>query len=180
MTVEEITNQLGAAVAGINWAEPTWDLFIVLFFIVAALIYGFSLGRDRIITILISIYIALAVVSYAPFINSFGTAFDPNQAFAAKVGSFLVVFIILFFFTTRSALIRTLGSNRVGAWWQVLAFSILQVGLLISVTLSFLPADAVNTLSPVTKNIFISDVGRLCWVLLPVILMVIIPADDDD
>jgi len=37
------------------------DLFIILFFVIAAFLYGFSLGRDRIVAILVSIYMGLAV-----------------------------------------------------------------------------------------------------------------------
>ena len=43
-------------VTNINWAAPSWDLFIILFFIVAAFLYGLSLGRNRVIVILVSIY----------------------------------------------------------------------------------------------------------------------------
>ena len=38
----------------LNFASPTWDLFIILFFVVVSLLYGMSLGRDRILAIIVA------------------------------------------------------------------------------------------------------------------------------
>ena len=67
--VAQVGGSIANAVTGVNWAQPSWDLFIILFFIVIVFFYGMMLGRDRIIIILVSIYMALAVVSNAPFIG---------------------------------------------------------------------------------------------------------------
>ena len=41
------SNQVGTYLSNVNWLEPSWDLFIILFFVIASLMYGLSLGRDR-------------------------------------------------------------------------------------------------------------------------------------
>ena len=170
-----------AAVTQVNWFQPSWDLFIVLFFIVASLIYGVSLGRDRIIVILVSIYMSLAIVNYIPFVSSFSANISVNDAFALRVSVFLGVFIMLFFFLSHSALMRTLahGAGQ-GKLWQVLIFSFLHVGLLISVTLSFFPSDLANVLSPMTQALFISELAMAFWVITPVIVMAIFGKGFDD
>lgn len=162
-----VTSYIGT----IDWATPTWDLFIVLFFIVGALLYGLSLGRDRIIVILVSIYMGLAVVSNAPYLQDFNAELTINQNFVIKIGVFLGVFVLLFFLLSRSALLKTLGSNASGSWWQVIAFSFLQCGLMISVTLSFLPAGTTDNLSPFVQQAFLSDPARFSWLVLPIVLM---------
>ena len=53
----------------INWSNPSWDLMIALVFIVGSFLYGFSLGRDRLIVIMVSIYMALALISNAPYLD---------------------------------------------------------------------------------------------------------------
>jgi hypothetical protein len=162
------------ALTNVNWLQPSWDLFIVLFFIVASFIYGISLGRDRIIVILVAIYMALAIVNYIPFITAFNASVSVNDAFALRVSVFLGVFILLFFFLSHSALIRNLGHRESqGGLIQVMIFSFLHVGLLISVTLSFFPIDLANVLSPLTQSIFVSDVAKAVWVILPVVMMAI-------
>src|SRR3990167_1770098 len=83
----QVANDVGKFLQSINWAAPTWDLFIVLFFIVTVFLYGMSLGRDRIIVILVSIYMALAVVSNAPFLGKMSQDGDVSRFFAVKLTS---------------------------------------------------------------------------------------------
>lgn len=169
------------ALASINWLEPTWDLFILIFFVVASLIYGISLGRDRIIVILVSIYMSLAIVNYIPFVAEFSTSISVNDAFALRVTVFLGIFILLFFFLSHSALIRTIGHGSTqGKLWQVMIFSFLHVGLLISVTLSFFPTDLADVLSPFTRILFLSDIAKAVWVVLPVVAMALFGGGKDD
>jgi hypothetical protein len=155
----------------INWAAPTWDLFIVLFFIVTVFLYGMSLGRDRIVVILVSIYMALAVVTNAPFIGSLRLGGHADQYFAFRITIFVGIFIALFFLLSRSALLKSIGSLAAGSWFQVLLFSILHVGLLVSITLSLLPGDALGHLAPLTRQVFASDGGKFVWIVLPIISM---------
>lgn len=169
-------DQIMSFVSSINWTTPSWDLFILLFFIVGALLYGFSLGRDRIIVILVSIYMALAVVGNAPILRQLNLAFHLNDTTVLRISFFFGVFVILFFLLSRSALLKTIGENSVaGAWWQVILFSILQVGLLISITLTLLPAEVLNNFSYTTQRIFTSDWGRSAWLILPIIVMALGP-----
>jgi hypothetical protein len=165
---------------GINWLQPSWDLFILLFFVISSLIYGISLGRDRIIVILVSIYMALAIVNYIPFINAFTARISINDAFALRVSVFLGIFILLFFFLSHSALLRTLGHAAAqGPLWQVMIFSFLHVGLLISVTLSFFPNDLANVLSSTTQTLFVSNFAKAAWVSLPVLAMMVLGRNYD-
>jgi len=165
---------------GINWLQPSWDLFILLFFVIASLVYGISLGRDRIIVILVSIYMALAIVNYIPFINAFTARISINDAFALRVSVFLGVFILLFFFLSHSALLRTLGHAAAqGPLWQVMIFSFLHVGLLISVTLSFFPNDLAGVLSSTTQAFFVSDIAKAVWVSMPLLAMVMLGRNYD-
>jgi hypothetical protein len=163
--------------ASLNWQTPSWDLFIILFFVLSALIYGMSLGRQRIIVILISIYMSLAVANYAPVLENFLKDRGVGDFFLFKVTTFLGAFLFLFFFLSRSALLKTFGGgNHDGSWWQVMIFSILQIGLLISVTLSYLPANVTASLSDLTKQIFINDTAKFLWIIAPILAMIIIRA----
>lgn len=161
----------------LNFSSPTWDLFIILFFVVFAFLYGFSLGRDRIIVIIVGIYMALAVVSTAPWLKAIEGAtvhVALEQYFAFRVTLFIGVFLLTFFLLSRSALMGTIGSvDTHGPISHIILFSILHVGLLISVTLSFLPASVAAEFAPVTRAVFLSDVGRSLWITLPIVAMVL-------
>lgn len=176
-----VPTQTASAVSHINWSQPSWDLFIILFFLVAGLLYGLSLGRDRIIVILISIYMALAVVNTAPYIGNVGATVGANQIVALRVSGFLAVFIVLFFVLSRSALLKTVASSDTpGRWWQVILFSVLHVGLLVSITLSFLPPGAAAKLAPFTQKLFVQDLARFIWIVAPIIAMVLLKGGAGD
>jgi len=175
----EATAQSTSLLGAVDWSQPSWDLFIILFFVIAAFLYGLSLGRDRIIVILVSIYMSLAVATNAPFLRDIGFQENINNTlnslFFVKISMFLFVFILLFFLLSRSALLKTIGtSDDSGRWWHVILFSFLHVGLIISIVLSFLPPDAVNNLSPLMRQIFTSDIGRFIWIVGPILAMIVI------
>lgn len=161
------------AVTNVNWAQPSWDLFIVLFFVVAGLVYGLSLGRERVVAILVSVYMALAVVSNAPYIGILRNGIRDSNTTLARVFAFIAIFIVLFVLLVRSSTMKGLsGSDEKGSWWQAMLFSFLHVGLLISIVLSYLPVNAIQQLAPMTQRVFTSDTGRFLWVLGPILALI--------
>jgi len=163
-------------ISNLNWSSPTWDLFIILFFVVAAFLYGLSLGRNRIIVILVSIYMALAIVNTAPYLNNFSAEISYNNASIFKFTVFVGIFIILFFLLSRGALLRTIASSDIsGAWWQSMVFSFFHVGLILSILMSYLPREMLeNNLSAGMRNAFVSDPARFFWLVAPIAMMVLI------
>ncbi len=173
--------QLQHLFASVNVNQPSWDLFIVLFFVVSAFVYGVSLGRDRMVIILISMYMSLGVVTYAPFlmqdhkINLGVAGAGGDQFFILKAGVFLGLFLLLFFFVSRSALSHIIGmGHHASSLFQALLFSVLQVGMLVTLVLSFLPETAVAHLAPVTRQIFTSPNARFAWIVAPIIAMLLV------
>lgn len=175
----EVATETAGFLQHVDWTQPTWDLFIILFFVVAAFLYGLSLGRDRIIVILVSIYMSLAIVDHAPFLNSEGFQNSinniVNQFFVFQITAFVFLFITFFLVITRSALMKTIASSDTpGPWWQVLLYSILHVGLLVSLILSYIPKESLEgVLAPLTRQVFITDLAQSVWIVGPVVAMFI-------
>jgi len=158
---------------GIDWSTPTWDIVILLFVAISVLIYSFTLGRDRIVALLLSTYLSLAVATNLPFMDQISAWINRLGFLSFQVSAFLIVFIVLFIVLSRSSLLQGL-SSLAGGWWQIILFSLLQVGLLVSIILSFLPAAVLMRLSFFTQIIFTSDLGRFCWITLPILALVFI------
>ncbi|MEK7545875.1 MAG: hypothetical protein AAB554_02240 [Patescibacteria group bacterium] len=156
----------------LDFSAPTWDVFLLLFFMIGALLYGLTLGRDRIVVIMVSIYMGLAVVTNAPYIRDISAAVSVND-FAFKIGTFLGVFVLLFFFLSKNALIRSLDTGGGGRLLQTVMFSVLHVGLLISVGLTFLPESAMTVFSDQTRMVFVSDPAKFVWLVAPIAAMMI-------
>ncbi|MDP6571250.1 MAG: hypothetical protein QF747_00155 [Patescibacteria group bacterium] len=172
---------INTAISGFNFQNPTWDLFIILFFVVSAFVYGLTLGRDRIILILIAVYMSLAIIGAAPFVDELVIAdFGENNAFVSNIIIFLITFVALFFLLSRSALLRALArSDAPGAWWQIIVFSLLHVGLLISITLSFIPEEHYGQLSSFTRDWFVGAQAEFFWVIAPIAALALVSGEKD-
>lgn len=159
-----------------NFASPTWDLFIILFFIVFSFLYGVSLGRDRILAIIVAIYMALAVVHTVPWFQQLQgetVQIAVGSSFAFRVTVFLGMLLFIFFLLSRSAM-SWAADGYDGPFWQVFLFSVLHVGLLVSVTLAFLPDVITKQFAPITRTVFLSDTARSLWIVLPILTMVFV------
>lgn len=177
-TGESVGEQAQSWLKQIDLANPSWDMFVVLFFIAGALLYGFSLGRDRIIVILVSIYMALAVVHAIP---DFILDVSFNNSFAFQITTFISVFVVLFFLISRSALLRTIGQGASrGKWYQTVIFSFMHVGLLISIAMSFLPPNLMQKFAPLTQTIFTNEWAMFAWIAAPIAAMVIFGSKSED
>lgn len=174
-THEELN--IDAMLKQVNLSNPTWDLFLAGFFIIGALLYGLSLGKDRIIAIMMSIYMALAVVAALP---NFVLNIKVTDSYTLQVTAFFSVFIVLFFLLSRQAVVNALSPKSQGKWWQTLIFSILHVGLLVSVTLSYLPPNMLEKFSPFTRYLFTNEWTAFAWIAAPILAMIVVGKSGDE
>ena len=158
--------------SNLSFNAPSWDLFLVLFFVVGVLLYGLSLGRDRVVMLMVSIYMGLAIVTNAPYLKDFTATLSFNQ-FAFQIGAFFGFFTLMFILLSRSALFKNWESGMAGGLWQTVIFSVLHVGLIASVAMSFLPEASLAHFSDTTRGLFLSDPGKFTWLVAPVAAMMI-------
>src|SRR5690242_7174237 len=91
-------------IRGFNWHSPSWDLFIVLFWLVGSIIYAFAAGRGRILSILISVFMAKLLVIEAPFLQSeLSKHLTASLLPLQQLITFVVLFVLLFMFLSRYA-----------------------------------------------------------------------------
>ena len=169
--VSQNSRDLWQGFNSIDWTTPSWDIIILLFFAATIVVYGFTLGRDRIVAVLVSTYLALAVADNFPYVAQLSDAINRSGFTGFKASSFLVIFVLLFILLSRSRLLQSVSSFG-GSWWQVILFSLLQVGLLVSIIFSYLPSQTLAHFSPFTQVVFLSDLGRFCWIVLPIAALV--------
>lgn len=172
------------AIFVIGGLSLTWDIVLFVTLLIAGLVYGFAVGRDRAVTVLLSTYLALAVVTNAPILARLSQAMNAGKSSAFQLVWFLGLFFLIFGLLWRSHLLKNLAQER-GAWWETALFSITQVGLLVSIALFLLPPEATKTLSPLFQQAFLGEIGRSFWLIAPIPLLFIIGRevfdnDDDD
>lgn len=157
-----------------NWHAPSWDLFILLFWVVASVLFAFSAGRGRMLTILISTYMAQLLVIQAPFFtDAVSQRLDIGMAILAQLAAFVILFLIFFIFLNRYAFRSSIEGRQLMAMPFVLVFTLLQVGLLINIVISYLPDHVQNSFSPLIQLLFLHPNSGFVWLVLPVVFLIV-------
>ncbi len=170
--VTQATEQASQAVSGLNFAIPSWDIIVVLIFIVASIIYAMSFGRRKVLVVLFSTYISLAIANALPFVESLFASKFLDKLYLVKIVLFLAIFVILYLFLKRSALLRYMkGSSPYTPFMQIVVLSVSHTGLLISIVISFFPTELVDSLSFFTRNTFASELAQFIWIIIPIITL---------
>lgn len=155
-----------------------WDLFILLIFLLAVLIYGFFLGRNRIIVLLLSSYFSLAIIQVIPWkrLSAFKWLnIDAEPSSSLKIIIFLAMILLFYFLIPRSVLSSALRIRKRGdaSWWQIFLLSVVQIGLLMMIIFSFLPLQSLNNLGSLIKKLFLGPEAQFIWITLPILVMVL-------
>ena len=104
LLVTSYLNEVSQSAQSFNWHNPSWDLFIILFWAAVSLIYAFAAGRGRVINMLFSLYIAKLMVTQAPWLTGAVSQKLPSQfASLQMLVSFVIIFIVLFILLGRYA-----------------------------------------------------------------------------
>lgn len=173
--------------AGLDFNTPSWDLFIFLFFIIATFVYGFTLGRSRIMVLLVSTYMALAVVHAATLPGSVlggsttqSVTIGSSPFFIVQITAFIGLMLLIFFFLSNSALRRAFAAADIqGKPWQIVAFSVAHAGLLVACVLSFIPQESASLMG-FTESVFGSPTALFFWTLAPIILMMFVKDPEEE
>jgi len=143
-----------------------WDTFIFLAFGIAVVIYAFFVSRERLAVVLLSVYTALALMLGTPFFLNILKVAPQADVIKIQLSVFIGLFLLLYvLFSLNMSLRSEIGH----AWWQAVLLSILQVGLLLSSILYFIPKDMFS--SDLTKYFFTNDIARSAWMIAPIIAM---------
>ncbi|OGL87765.1 hypothetical protein A3I42_02480 [Candidatus Uhrbacteria bacterium RIFCSPLOWO2_02_FULL_49_11] len=164
-------SSLTQAIRQIDLTTPSWDVFILLFFLIGVFLYGIALGRNKVIIILLSLYFSLAIFEVSSFVRTLSTTFFHDNPFGALF-TFFILFLLTFLVVGQSGAGRSLSNDAVGSFWQTIIFSILQVGLTISIALLLLPVSLLLRFSPTILNIFIDPLGQFLWLSLPIVCLI--------
>ena len=160
-----VTNQGLAFMDGIT--TPTWELTILAFFVLAVMVYVFTIGRDRIAGLFLSAYAAWIGAQYMPFIGIINGWFRQSNYVSFVV--FIILFAVIFLLLFKSTFMQSFGA--LSRWWQNMTFAVLFSGLFIAAALTFLPSGFTHQLSSYDQLVFASDIGRFCWIVLPMVAL---------
>lgn len=141
-------------------AGMSQDLTLLLVIIFASFIFGMFIGRYKLITILINIYISLSIINAVP------EKYIADYSY--KVLGFFILLVALTMLGKKLFEIHISGAGT-GFLWRVFAMSFLEIVLLISIMLSLIPKKvALGYVSPSSFEYLASDNAMLFWLIIPV------------
>lgn len=168
-----------------NWHSPSWDLFIILAWVLVSVIYAFAAGRGRVVNILICSYVAQLLVIKAPFLTSALNKSLTNSFFLPlqQLTAFVVIFLLLFLFLGRYVFRTSADSHKFTAILFGVVFSFFQIGLLINIILGYLPVNVQESFSSLIQILFIRGYADFVWLILPLAFLIVLGkflSEDDE
>lgn len=135
------------------------DVTLLLIVLLASFIFGMFIGRYKLLTILVNIYVSVAVLSAVPI------SLFPDYTY--RLIFFFSTLIILIIISKRLFEIYISGSGS-GFLWRVFIMSFLEVVFLFSVALSIVPKNvALGYVSPMSYEYLASQWAHLVWMIIP-------------
>lgn len=158
---------------------PSWDLFLIIFFIVGTA-YGMMMQRERAVATTLSIYVGLVFTQLFTqpvgqffagerTINSFfvNTSVSP---FSIQAAIFLGTVILV---TTKSGIVsgRDSGGSLLSPF-EVMAYAFLNTALMVTTILSYMPAEARTSIIEQSKMASYLAHYHTAWLILPIAALI--------
>lgn len=158
---------------------PSWDLFLIIFFIVS-IGYSFVLQRDKVIVTLLAIYagIVMANILGAPmqaFFNGDKTVADQifiranASPFTIQAGVFFLTVVLV---SIRSGLGVGNSSRSKLTAFELAIFSFLNSALILAAVFSFMPAEGQAQFSETSRIARVIIGKEVWWMLAPLIALI--------
>jgi hypothetical protein len=141
----------------------TQDIMLLLFAALASFVYGTLIGRWRLITVLINIYVAFALTTVIPA--------DLTADYNMKLLIFFILIVGMTLLNKRFFNISFAGSGT-NYMLRVFAMSFLEIGLVLSIVFSLMPKKAaLGYISANAYTYFVAGYAPFIWMLLPLVCM---------
>jgi hypothetical protein len=154
---------------------PSWDLFIILFFVILT-VYGLLLGRGRVFNILINTYVGFVIATelgsmaygYLSNVTSISHSISMTT-FGAKV---LIFAFVIFILTMRTELTGANDDANASSLYTA-TYGFLAAGLMLSCVMTFMgDADRANLFNSSNLSLQIYNY-RVLWLVGPIVVLLV-------
>lgn len=162
----------GKNLSTLSLSSKNFDIILILTIFVAAFVYGINAGRTKMILSLISAYISILLIKFFPYQKNILDNFK-MEPFVLNIILFFIIFIVTFYFLSRSPIKIANGEKEEKSWFQILILSIFNVGIFLSLIISFLPNKYLK-LNETMGLIFANQKSLFWWIAVSILFMAII------
>lgn len=148
-------------------SNPSWDVIVLGFFVAAGFFYGLLAGKSRLISVLLSTYLAAFIYENFRFLDFLVKGRSPLEVLFLRGASFFAILVIVSLIISRFFRRDWEGES----WFLSFLLSFLEVGLLLALVFQFLPARELITFSPVVENVFAGEAAFFWWLVGPLVAL---------
>jgi hypothetical protein len=158
---------------------PSWDLAITVIFLVG-IAFGYILQRDKIVGTLLGVYVGLVMTqAVSGNIQSFfqGNTTLFNQIWIhANVNPFIVKILVfaasIIIVSTRANISSGKSKNALSPL-EIVVYSILTTGLILTCIFNFMPTASVTPFVMTSRMAKLVIDNYIWWIVLPIIFMLV-------
>lgn len=147
-----------------NLPKLAGDFSFVLIFLALSLGAGFFFGRTKLLSIMIDVYIARALVSVIP-----------GDWIALVSYSDTIIFLLAFIFlllTDHRLFDLHISARASGFFWRVGVMGVLITGMVTSSLFSYLPKEVVlEYVSQTLYSYYVSEIAQMFWIITPLLVL---------
>ena len=144
--------------------ELSWDIIVIAVVVIATFVWFYTRGKDFIVTIILGAYVSGVAMMFAPILANLNINVGIPE-YQAKV----IIFLLLTVFFS-----WIMGTNGffepyiVPDGWEIGVFAFLFSGLFLAMSATFVPVEAMEEMSNITKLIFGHEALQTAWILAPI------------
>lgn len=157
-SLDLMANQVPGGMAQVS--QPIFFLALVIL----GIALGLALGRRRIVSFILVLYLTTAVGALAPFEKILAQA---------ELGEIYILIAILVLLTIFFVIPAHFSGNRFWFinWVWTAIFGLLSVGLLLTMIIQFSPSTWLGWMPALVVNVFSHNISRVVWTFLPLIFL---------
>ena len=166
-------DKLANIASSLSLASVSWDILILFFLFIVALLYGLTMGKNRIALTILSTYVSYSMITVFPF-SIFDGSVGGSRMFLVRSAVFIIFIAISFVLLNRSFFGHLFKVSRAlsnMSFPKIFIISLAQVGLFMSIFFSDILVGSGNELSGLSKLIFTTQIAQVLWVIAPVLLL---------
>ncbi|MFH1611267.1 MAG: hypothetical protein ABIA83_01555 [Patescibacteria group bacterium] len=156
-----------------NTSYLTWDTLVVIGFVTLICAYGYTIGKDFVVPLLVSVYIAGFIILFVSQTSWLIRLIEADEGISSTI-IFLAIFLITFF------ILKTNGFFEpyiVPTGFELGTISLGISGFVLVIIGSFMSPDMIASFSPAIRFLFIGDVQETVWALVPLGTLLLIRGD---
>lgn len=147
------------------------DTVILITIFVVLLVYGLRYGKYRMISLVLSFYIVIPIISFFPYLQNLSILGESaNATLYSQIGVFLLIVIFLNIILSRF-ICEEFPSRGMRRFFEAGLLSISSGGLLLAISYHIIPITALYDFAAPVDSLFASAAMFFWWLIIPLAVL---------